>query len=538
MTVDFLLTDQQRAWAKANRVKSLRKVELPTLADWNYNACPHHKEPTPSCEYRACGFDAFDHQTASAAFHFMGRKTIDGSQTGTGKTNSILLTLCLAKHYKEPLRAVLVVPTSAVAQWTAETKRFAPGLNVLTVTAGLSKQKRLALYATSWEVLIIGFHLMTRDIDALETLEPLQVISDDVDPILQIKNATHKAMIRLTASADRIIIANATNLQTRLQQLYAACLPLGGRDIWGTISSFENRYIKREPVIIHTRNSQGKHETHKVFKATGYKNMEDFKSKFEPLMIRHRYADLHDLRIPDIISENVYVDLYKPQREKYDMLAQGVLELQKKDMPPQQKQVSALTAWTHGGQICAGLPALGEEDGPFASSKLDWVVSHITDDWENDKVVVYARNQGTIKALQSRLDIFSVGHAAIWGGLTGSEERAEEVKRFWEDPNCRVMIISAAGERSLNLQNASIIVSIDMNLNPSRVVQILGRVRRIGSAHARVVAINLLAVDTQEERYMTALASRQALFDAVHEEDNSELFDKLPADILLQLISP
>jgi reverse gyrase len=129
----------------------------------------------------------------------MARKAIDASQTGTGKTNSILLTLCLAKHYGEPLRAVLVVPTSAVSQWRAETKRFAPGLNVVSVTSGIEKSRRLQMYATRWEVLIIGFHLATRDIDAAGTLAARQIVSDDVDPILQTTNKTHKAMVRLTA---------------------------------------------------------------------------------------------------------------------------------------------------------------------------------------------------------------------------------------------------------------------------------------------------------------------------------------------------
>lgn len=531
------LTDQQKRWEKAGHVKTLNKVILPHLADWNYNACEHHEEPSAECVYRKCGFEPFDHQTVSSSFHLLARRSIDASETGTGKTNSILLTLCLAKHYKEPLKAILVVPTPAVQQWADETRRFAPGLNTVAVSSGMTRDERLAQYAGDWEVLIIGFHLMTRDIDSLEVIAPAQVISDDVDPLLQMKNKTHKAMIRLCAHANRVIIANATNLQTRLDQLYAVSLPLGGRDLWGSPKSFDAKYTKKEPVYIFINNSRGEKTRQKTFKANGYKNLGDFKEKFSPMVIRHRYENLSDIRIPEIVSENVYLELYAPQRAKYELLQQGVLELQKKDMPPQQKQVSAVTAWTHGGQICAGLPALGEEDGTYASSKLDWVQSHVIGEWADRKVVVYARNRGTITALQARLDADGVGHAAIWGGLTGAENRAEERRRFLEDPNCRVMIISASGERSLNLQNASVLVSIDMNLNPARVMQILGRIRRIGSSHDRVFAFNLMAIDTQEERYQTTLASRQALFDAVHDEDHADLFERLEPDVLMKLIT-
>lgn len=532
------LTDQQQRWAHAGRVKNLQRVNLPHLTDWNYDACSHHSEPTPNCEYRQCGFPPFDHQTVSATYHLIGKKTIDASQTGTGKTNSIALTLCLAKHYGEPLRALLVVPTTAVNQWAAEIQRFAPGLSTVAVTSGLPKDRRLQVYASSWELLIIGYHLMGRDIAALERLEPLQVISDDVDPILQTSNKTHRAMIRLTSSADRVIVANATNLQLRLQQLYAVSLMIGGRDIWGSLKSFESRYVKKEPVFIHSRNERGEHETQKVFKATGYHNLTDFKAKFSPMMIRHRYEDLHDQRIPDIVVEHVYVDLHPAQRTKYEQLQAGILELQKRDQPPQQKKVTALAAWTHGAQICAGLPALGEADGPGASSKLDWLVNHTISEWSDQKIIVYARNRGTIDALHHRLTDHGVGYASIWGVETHADHRAAEVKRFWEDPQCRVMILSAAGERSLNLQNAQVLVSLDLNLNPARVQQILGRIRRLGSSHDRVFAINLLATDTQEERYLLSLASRQALFDAVHDEDNADLFERLDPDQLLKLISP
>jgi SNF2 family DNA or RNA helicase len=152
--------------------------------------------------------------------------------------------------------------------------------------------------------------------------------------------------------------------------------------------------------------------------------------------------------------------------------------------------------------------------------------------------VVYARNKGTIEALHARLDADGVGYATIWGTQPNADFRASEQKRFWQDSACRVMIISAAGERSLNLQNASILVSIDLNLNPARVMQILGRIRRAGSTHDRVFAFNLLCENSQEDRYMLALATRQALFDAVHNEDSGDVFEKLEPSTLLRLITP
>ena len=122
--------------------------------------------------------------------------------------------------------------------------------------------------------------------------------------------------------------------------------------------------------------------------------------------------------------------------------------------------------------------------------------------------------------------------------------RNDEMTRFWEDPDTKVMIISVSGERSLNLQNASILVMWDLQLNPARVAQIAGRVRRVGSTHKRVFVFELLMSDTQEERYMAALAARQTLFDFVYDVDtegedaDNLLIQKLDTEQILRLIQP
>jgi hypothetical protein len=201
---------------------------------------------------------------------------------------------------------------------------------------------------------------------------------------------------------------------------------------------------------------------------------------------------------------------------------------------------------TYGAQICAGLPALGEEDGEGASSKLDWFMEKITGVWGEDKAsgkaaekaVLYAKNRGTIEALHERLTKAGIQYATIWGKEPDPQERANEQKRFREDPNCQVMIISSAGERSLNLQYARILVLLDSQYNPARVRQIVGRVRRVGSKFKRVYVFSLYATDTQEERISKTLAARQAVADAAAGEEADELFEHLSADELLALIAP
>jgi SNF2 family DNA or RNA helicase len=99
------------------------------------------------------------------------------------------------------------------------------------------------------------------------------------------------------------------------------------------------------------------------------------------------------------------------------------------------------------------------------------------------------------------------------------------------------MLGTSALERSLNLQNANILVNVDMLMNPSRMRQLAGRVRRAGSKHSHIFIFNLLTTNSQEERYEKVLASRAAMSDYIFNE-TSEMFAKLTPMELLSLISP
>lgn len=550
----FLGSPQIQRWKEASKIKKTKDVILPTLDVWNYGPCEHHETPTAQCEYRACGGHPFKHQNKTAAFSYIARKSLVGNSTGTGKTLSALLTLAVAHHHGERVRALIVVPTISVNQWKTEAQRWVPGFNITSIPAKTPLKERIDVYSKDWDILIIGYHVFTKDSKKgyLDTLEAPQVIVDDVDPVLNHGNDTFVEMQKVCNRANIVIVQNATSLATRLEQLYASTVLIGGSVVWGSLTAFRDRYVKREKVWIHTKGKDGKVTAKKTYKTIGYRNMVQFRRKFDPMSIRITYEDItDDVTVPDLMTEQVYLDMSPRQLDRYHKLQEGVrVILDNQNMPAKTKAVNALTAFTIGSQICAGTFALKTSDGgyepdaPDASPKLDWIMDKLESDWTEEKVVVYAKFRGSIMALQNRLTNENVGWATIWGAETDPEIRKQEMDRFWTDPKCRVMIISVSGERSLNLQVSSVLVMWDLQLNPARVMQIAGRVRRVGSKHKRVFVFELLHHNSQEDRYMAALAARKALFDFVYDENNEDvpddklLIEKLDPEQLLRLISP
>jgi len=98
-----------------------------------------------------------------------------------------------------------------------------------------------------------------------------------------------------------------------------------------------------------------------------------------------------------------------------------------------------------------------------------------------------------------------------------------------------VLVGTTAIERALNLQKSAYLINVNQLWNPQRMEQLLGRIRRFGSEHARVVVVNLLCSDTVEQKMQKILSERAAVADYVFNETN-ELFEALTDEQLIALI--
>lgn len=530
----LLPTEHDLRIERAQAVKAADDVNLPPLKYWNVDPCPHHEEPKVDCEYRACGGELFSHQRVGVMWLYLKKSGLLADLPGVGKTNQILGLAALLKERGELTnRMLLVVQTPSVLQWFMEAQRWVPKLRTQVVYSGLNKAKRIERYVQDFDLLIVGSHMMLQDWEMLEKLEFETLVIDDVDALLNHETKTHSRLVSLAQGTDRCIVLNATAIQTRLQQVHAALLPAGGFDVFGSLSQFEHRFVRTETTRELTSSGRVVTRTQDV----GYRNGAELKRKLSPLFLRRRYEDLSDIRMPTLMPpKHVWLDLHPAQRKKYKELQEGVLRL-KKDGVEKVKHAQALAKVTYGQQICAGLPALGEDDGKEASIKLDWLVQAVTEAWPDRKVVAFIKNIGMVKAAEARLVNKGVGVAKIWGPEPSAAKREQEKQRFWSDPECRVLLGTSSIERSLNLQNANILVNVDTILNPARMSQLAGRIRRAGSKHEHIWVFNLFASDTQEDRYLSVLQKRQAVADFTWSEQ-SELYEALSPMELLSLITP
>lgn len=530
--VDVKRLDPGTRLAAAEKIRALPDFDLPELTHFNSSPCPDHvgmdrAQIIPPC--RRCGITFRQHQRVGIAWLYMRGKGLIADQVGLGKTAQaagLIATIKQAGELDGGKRVVVICRPAAIDQWVTELRRFLPGMSIESATG--PRAKRIDRYLGDWEILVSGYQMFCRDAELFNNFDPLLVVSDDVDAVRNPATDTAYEVKRFARRCERVVVLNGTPLQKRLTELHSILELVGGLEVFGPKSRFRRRYVREESVSVYNKRI-GRDVTTR--KTVGYQNLDEFKALAAPMTLRRTPADIQDVDLPVISPHTVFLELHPKQREAYTELRKGVLKVIKAEGAAV-KHTKAATAFTYGAQICSGLATIGYDD---ISSKLDWVCNTLTGDLDGEKVVVFCQFTRNVAALSQRLHRLGLGHEIIWGRDPDRKRRAASVRRFWDEPGCRVLIGTSAIEQSLNLQVSRHLINVDQILNPARMQQLAGRVRRDGSSYKTVYVHNLLTHDTQEEGYLDVLRMEQALADHIYDEAN-QLYEPLNPLMLLQLI--
>jgi SNF2 family DNA or RNA helicase len=515
----------------ANRIRTVKDINLPELKYFNSSPCAKHENLDPACQQ--CGVVFRKHQKVGVSWLYSAGMGLLADSVGTGKTiqaAGVMAVMKEAGELESGKKILVVCRPTAADQWAAQVNRLTRDMKVI-IGDGV-RAKRLAKYeANDWQILVMGYQMLINDLENLSMAFEFQAMFvDDVDPLINDDTATAYAINRMAGISKRNYILTGTPLQKKLHNIYNALKPLGIRDVLGSPITFERRYVQK--MLVNEASGTGKVTAKK--KIVGYQNLDEFKEKISPFVLRRTAADIDDVNLPAITPSNVFLEPYPAQMAKYQELREGVLRIIKAE-GEQVKHAQAVVQFLYGAQICGGLAVIGEEDRPRTSIKLDWVEDKLTGDLSDEKVVVFIHFRNGIKALQNRLDNHGIRYVTISGASGKGADRFGAVQEFWNNPDCKVLIGSTSIEQSLNLQISRHLINVDMIMNPSRMEQLAGRIRRDGSAYGSVYVHNLLTVGTQEEKYLPALQREQALIDHIW-DSQSELFDALSPLELLQMI--
>jgi superfamily II DNA/RNA helicase len=156
--------------------------------------------------------------------------------------------------------------------------------------------------------------------------------------------------------------------------------------------------------------------------------------------------------------------------------------------------------------------------------KVDELATLLGDVFEEKdaKVVIFSQWTRTHELIERRLQANGWGYVFLHGGVPGSQ-RKDLIHAFKNDPECRVFLSTDAGGVGLNLQNASMVVNMDLPWNPAVLEQRIGRVHRLGQRRP-VRVVNFIAQGTIEHGMLSLLSFKKSLFAGVLDGGQDEVF--------------
>ena len=381
--------------------------------------------------------------------------------------------------------ALVVCPSSLVANWAAECAKWVPHLKVALHVGGKRGEIPEAdIVITSYAILRIdGEKFQNREFE-IAILDEAQQIKN---PEAQISKAAHRL------NAKHRFALSGTPVENSLQDFWSImefALPgyLGPRKPF--LDRFEKPLRRGEDPALARRLAR----------------------KLKPVVLRRLKKEVAQ-DLPDRIEQVRYCDLAPKQQTIYRQLLQESRS-QVEAAEDGRKRMVALTALLRLRQACCDLrllPGLKVEDKD-AGVKLDELEELLTEAIAGGhRVLVFSQ---FVQLLQGVVPIL-LGNQWDYCYLDGSTKKRGEVVERFQEGNAPVFLISLkAGGVGLNLTAADTVIHLDPWWNPAVEAQATDRAHRIGQKNV-VTSYKLITRGTVEEKILALQEEKKKMMEAV-----------------------
>nr|WP_243157263.1 SNF2-related protein [Clostridium perfringens] len=422
---------------------------------------------------------------------------------GLGKTLQIIAFLLSQKKSK----SIVVVPTSVIYNWMDEFEKFAPSIRVGLVHGSKSKRDKVLrnfkrglgikieeenLKEKSYEkydVLLTTYGTLKNDEKAYENLSFDYCIIDEAQ---NIKNPSAQATLSVKNIKSRCNIAlTGTPIENNLMELWSIFDFVMPGYLF-TKERFRERFILDES------------------------NSSELKSLITPFILRRLKEDVLS-ELPEKLEKKYLVEMKGKQKQLYSFYVKAIknqLNENKSSEKSGRDKINLFAYLTKLREICLD-PSLVVPDYTGGSSKLTVVKEIVKDASESGKkILLFSQFTSVLQKIEEDFKKEDISYLYLDGG-TSAKDRVERVKKFNEDSNIKVFLISLkAGGVGLNLTSASVVIHFDPWWNPAVEDQATDRAHRFGQEN-KVEVIKLVAKDTIEEKIVLMQEDKRELIQSL-----------------------
>jgi superfamily II DNA or RNA helicase len=436
---------------------------------------------------------------------------------GLGKTVQVLALLesrRILRQKGDPDCAnpsLAVVPRSLIFNWRQEAMRFTPQLRVLDHT-GMDRIKSTQKHFENHDLILTTYGTLRQDAVLLKDIQFDYVILDEAQAVKNSNTASAKA-VRLMRGRHRLCMSG-TPIENHLGELWSLFEFLNP-GMLGAASVFQ----------MGASGDRAPDEDTRALLARALR----------PFILRRTKAQVAK-DLPQKTEQTLYCELDTTQRKLYDELRdhyrKALLGRIDKDGVNKSK-IQILEALLRLRQAACHPGLIDKARSAESSAKLDALLPQVMEVLEeNHKVLVFSQFTSLLSIVRQKLDAEKITYEYLDGK---TRDREEKVRRFQNDPDCKLFLISLkAGGLGLNLTAAEYVFLLDPWWNPAVEAQAIDRAHRIGQTRP-VFAYRLIARDTVEEKVLQLQETKRALADAIINADNSLIRSLTREDLELLL---
>ncbi|MDK0976420.1 DEAD/DEAH box helicase [Clostridium perfringens] len=422
---------------------------------------------------------------------------------GLGKTLQIIAFLLSQKKSK----SIVVVPTSVIYNWMDEFEKFAPSIRIGLVHGSKSKRDKVLrdfkrglgikieeenLKEKSYEkydVLLTTYGTLKNDEKAYENLSFDYCIIDEAQ---NIKNPSAQATLSVKNIKSRCNIAlTGTPIENNLMELWSIFDFVMPGYLF-TKDRFRERFILDES------------------------NLSELKYLITPFILRRLKEEVLS-ELPEKLEKKYLVEMKGKQKQLYSFYVKAIknqLNENKSSEKSGRDKINLFAYLTKLREICLD-PSIVVPDYKGGSSKLTVVREIVKDASESGKkILLFSQFTSVLQKIEEDFKKEDISYLYLDGG-TSAKDRVERVKKFNDDSNIKVFLISLkAGGVGLNLTSASVVIHFDPWWNPSVEDQATDRAHRFGQEN-KVEVIKLVAKDTIEEKIVLMQEDKRELIQSL-----------------------
>jgi superfamily II DNA or RNA helicase len=422
---------------------------------------------------------------------------------GLGKTVQTIAHILTEKEAGRLTSPALVIaPTSLMANWMEESARFAPDLKVLL----LQGKERMDLFdqIDGADIVLTTYALLPRDEEKLREHEYHLVILDESH---YIKNTRSKAAQTAgSLNARHRLCLSGTPLENHLGELWSQfhfLLP----GLLGDEKTFNSQF--RHPI---------ERQDDPVRRSL-------LNRRIKPFLLR-RTKDNVAKELPQKTEMIRRIELSGPQRDLYETVRLAMDKKVREEIDRKgvaRSQIVILEALLKLRQVCCdprlvkAMPA--KKNTAAVSAKLTDLMQMVDDLLgEGRKILVFSQFTSMLALIQEELDARNIPYALLTGE---TRDRSAQVAAFQQGAVPIFLISLKAGGVGLNLTAADTVIHYDPWWNPAAENQATDRAWRIGQDKP-VFVYKLIAKGTLEEKIQLLQQKKSELAQSILAEGESQ----------------